>query len=342
MNLCLNKLHKKLKPNHACLNVPTKMSATPGDFSFITDSHEVTMLDSAYKAVSSVDNAWEFLKTYSPPEGEGFMFVRNAPYKLTQIEHAILDADSGHSGSSYGFVMRAMEYIAKNGWDGYVDLRTNNIKKTLQKKVARLEDENARLRQQIAELTAPKKEMTRDEKIRAALAKGCTGGYPCAGCLARKNMLVEDWHAERERPKIVMEGEVVTPFCSSCSGNHWTLACPTHGHGVDSYKAPTESLTSLVATATAVDNFIATAPTDSLTAFANAIQKDPGMRAQIPDIDEQVGGMLRYAKAVEDAKNDPSSWKKSNGFPYPCPCHKAQGKEGWCGVAGFGVPACEH
>ena len=34
--------------------------------------------------------------------------------------------------------------------------------------------------------------------------------------------------------------------------------------------------------------------------------------------------------------------KKKSGFPYPCPCHKAQGKEGWCGVAGGGVPACDH
>lgn len=244
----------------------SKMSVTPGDFSFITDSHEVAMLDSAYKAVSSVDGAWNFLKTYSPPENEGFMFVRNAPYKLTQIEHAILDADSGHSGSSYGFVMRAMEYIAKNGWDGYVELRTNNIKKTLQKKVNQLEDENARLRQQIAELTNPKKDsMTREEKIRAALAKGCTGGYPCTGCLARKNMLVDDWHAQQEEQERKSMAK--------------------------------EDFQSLVTSATAVDNFMASAPPpNSLSAFANAIQKDAGMRAQIPDIDQQADGLRRFAE----------------------------------------------
>jgi hypothetical protein len=273
------------------------MTTTPGDFSsFISDSYEVQMLENAYKAVSSVPDGWVFLKSYFPPENEGFMFNSNPPEKLKEIENAILAVDSGHSGASFGFVMRAMEYIAKQGWDGFVDLRVSNSKKELKKKIAQLEDENARLRQQIAELTAPTKEMTRDEKIRAALAKGCTGGYPCAGCLARKNMLVEDWHAERKRPKIVMKGEVVTPFCSSCSGDHWTLACPTHGHGLDSYKAPTESVTPLVAPATAVDNFIASAPTNSLTDFADAIQKDAGMRAQIPDIDRQADGLRGFAE----------------------------------------------
>ncbi len=246
------------------------MAATPGDFTFLADySHEVQMLDSAYKAVSSVDGAWDFLKTYSPPEGEGFMFVRNPPLKLKQIEDAILAADGGHSGSSFGFVMRAMEYIAKNGWDGYIDLRTNNLKKILQKKVNQLEDENARLRQQITELTNPKKDsMTREEKIRAALAKGCTGGYPCAGCLARKNMLVEDWHAEQERMKMVKED-----------------------------KPSPSPLASLVTSATAVDNFIASAPpTNSLTAFADAFQNNAALRARIPDIDQQADGLRRFAE----------------------------------------------
>lgn len=86
----------------------------------------------------------------------------------------------------------------------------------------------------------------------------------------------------------------------------------------------------------------ATSAQNDLTAFANAMQRDPGMREQIPDIDEQVAGIHQYVKAVEDAQKDPSTWKKSAGFPYPCSCHRAQGKEGWCGVAGFGVPACDH
>ena len=91
------------------------------------------------------------------------------------------------------------------------------------------------------------------------------------------------------------------------------------------------------------NRFLASVPPDaSLKQFAQALQQDTAMRAQIPDLDEQVNGMLRYEQAVQDAQKDPSTWKQSNGFPYPCSCHRAQGKEGWCGVAGFGVPGCEH
>lgn len=80
----------------------------------------------------------------------------------------------------------------------------------------------------------------------------------------------------------------------------------------------------------------------SLENFVNSLETNTMARALIPDLDEQLEGMRRYDKAVKDAQKDPSSWNKSAGFPYPCPCRRAQGKEGWCGVAGFGVPACEH
>lgn len=46
----------------------------------------------------------------------------------------------------------------------------------------------------------------------------------------------------------------------------------------------------------AVDSFISSAPpTSDLTAFANAIQKDPGMRKMIPDIDQQADALRRFA-----------------------------------------------
>jgi hypothetical protein len=80
----------------------------------------------------------------------------------------------------------------------------------------------------------------------------------------------------------------------------------------------------------------------SLKEFVNSLEKSPTAHAIIPDLDEQLAGMRQYIKAVEDAQKDPSTWKKSAGFPYPCSCHRAKGLEGWCGVAGFGVPGCEH
>ena len=79
-----------------------------------------------------------------------------------------------------------------------------------------------------------------------------------------------------------------------------------------------------------------------LETFLENTEKNENLRRLMPDIDQQISDMRRFVKAVQDAEKDPSTWKQSNGFPYPCSCHRAQGKEGWCGVAGFGVPGCEH
>ena len=46
-----------------------------------------------------------------------------------------------------------------------------------------------------------------------------------------------------------------------------------------------------------VDRFINMLPADTnLTSFADAIQKDPGMRANIPDIDNQADALRRFAE----------------------------------------------
>ena len=44
------------------------------DFSFIKDESSRFYIEDAYKAVSSVDGGWEFLKTFTPEEKRGFMF----------------------------------------------------------------------------------------------------------------------------------------------------------------------------------------------------------------------------------------------------------------------------
>ena len=236
-----------------------------GDFTSLNiDSHDMEMLVSAFNAISSVEGGWEFLKSYSPPEGEGFMFVRNPPEILDAINTAISDAYGGHSGSSYGWTMRQMESIAKKGWDAW-SLRWGKKEEDemtkLKSRIAQLEAENARLN---AELSSPK-EITREQKLRAALMKGCSeGGHPCSGCLARKGVLVEEWSAQQqEREKMGKEDKV----------------------------------SNLMKTAAAVDTFMASVPpTNDLTAFANAIQKDAGMRAQIPDIDNQADALRRFAE----------------------------------------------
>lgn len=77
------------------------------------------MIESGFKAISAIEGGWEFLKTYEPPEGQGFTFVRDAPPKMKEIETAVLDSYGGHSGASYGCTVRVLQYIASGGWDEF-------------------------------------------------------------------------------------------------------------------------------------------------------------------------------------------------------------------------------
>lgn len=78
------------------------------------------MIQSGFEAVESVEGGWEFLRTYTPPEDQGFMFSLPTG-KRKEIDEAISNRYGGHSGSSYGMTMRVLEYIAKQGWDSYAN-----------------------------------------------------------------------------------------------------------------------------------------------------------------------------------------------------------------------------
>jgi hypothetical protein len=72
--------------------------------------NERYMLTSAYNTIHNLE-AWEFLKSYEPPENTGFMFD-STPQVLTII-NAICDANPDHSGFSIAYTMRKMQQIAK-------------------------------------------------------------------------------------------------------------------------------------------------------------------------------------------------------------------------------------
>lgn len=146
------------------------------------------MIQSGFEAVESVEGGWEFLRTYTPPADQGFMFSLPTGKRL-EIDNAISNRYPGHSGASYGCTMRVLEFIAKQGWDAYA-------KKTL-----------------------------------------------------------------------------------------------------DKYGPPPNPVVKLLQQAKTVDNFLSTLPADpTLTQFADAIQSDPGMRKQIPDIDEQASALKKFAE----------------------------------------------
>ena len=91
------------------------MVYTPGDFSFINDKHSAQMLEDGYNTITELD-LWNWLSTYTPEEGKGFMFSNHE--NINKIGNAM---KTGHSGASFGWTMRNMEAIAKDGWENYVN-----------------------------------------------------------------------------------------------------------------------------------------------------------------------------------------------------------------------------
>lgn len=80
---------------------------------------EAIMLADAQQALTKT-NLWDYMKKKSTPGKDGFMFCTD--HELVILSHAM--KYDGHSGASYAWTMRQMEYIAKNGWDAFTKLRT--------------------------------------------------------------------------------------------------------------------------------------------------------------------------------------------------------------------------
>lgn len=94
------------------------------DLSFIKNEWTSVMLRDAIRAVVRVEcspdmkneyDIWKFMSTYNPPDSQGFMFS-NHPI----TNRIISSMEVGHSGTSYGFIMRHLQCFARNGGvEGY-------------------------------------------------------------------------------------------------------------------------------------------------------------------------------------------------------------------------------
>jgi len=85
------------------------------DLSFMKDDWSESMIRDGMKAIIKTEDSlkidvWKFLSEYSPPEGQGFMFCNNDI--VSKIGNYM---ETGHSGTSYGWTMRNLEFIAKHG-----------------------------------------------------------------------------------------------------------------------------------------------------------------------------------------------------------------------------------
>ena len=83
----------------------------------IYDSNNRMMLKNAHQAITLAEG-WDWMRNF---KGESFMFSNDAMIGKISKNMVELGYD-GHSGSSYGWTMRWMEYLAKNGKDAFLSL----------------------------------------------------------------------------------------------------------------------------------------------------------------------------------------------------------------------------
>lgn len=88
---------------------------TDAEFNTISDEHSRMMLRNAHQAISLTES-WHFMITFS---GESFMFS-DSPVVSAIIKKMSELGYDGHSGCSFGWTMRSMEFLAKNGKEAFL------------------------------------------------------------------------------------------------------------------------------------------------------------------------------------------------------------------------------
>jgi hypothetical protein len=106
-----------------------------GDFAAepCLSDHSLSMLTDGFQAIDKAPNGWTILARPDVPGNNGFMFSSfKDPLVNETMEIINKNIDSGHSGASYGWTMRNMESIAKDGWDHLIyAFRLSHLKSRL-------------------------------------------------------------------------------------------------------------------------------------------------------------------------------------------------------------------
>ena len=86
------------------------------DFTTINDDHSRKMMENAFNAITATEGGWDYLRTFAE---ETFMYSRN-PIVQTISDNMVKLGYDGHSGASFGWTMRTMEYLAKHGKEAFL------------------------------------------------------------------------------------------------------------------------------------------------------------------------------------------------------------------------------
>ena len=84
------------------------------NFAELYEPYEVVMIQDAYDTIKRL-GLWDWLKEFEPHPNEGFMFTTDMNVAMigTQMKF------DGHSGSTFGWTMRVVHHLARNGWENH-------------------------------------------------------------------------------------------------------------------------------------------------------------------------------------------------------------------------------
>jgi hypothetical protein len=105
------------------------------NFDFITDSYEKLMLKTAYDSITSLE-LWNYMKTTN----KSFMLCLDMELNLIMNENEKLGY-AGHSGFSFAWTMREMQYIAQHSLSQYIELRMKEQEEEQKKEQEEQEEE---------------------------------------------------------------------------------------------------------------------------------------------------------------------------------------------------------
>ena len=93
----------------------TDTTITDAEFNDISDEHHRIMLKNAHQAISLTES-WDFMRTFNE---KSFMLSNSRTVYTIMTKMSQLGYD-GHSGCSFGWTMRHMEFLAKNGKQAFL------------------------------------------------------------------------------------------------------------------------------------------------------------------------------------------------------------------------------
>ena len=93
-----------------------------GKFIYVKDDNKKEMLQNAWTAITQLD-LWDYMKR----DTDSYMMSSDKEINIITEKMAELGYD-GHSGASFGWTMRQMQYIAQHGEDDFMDTYLANNK----------------------------------------------------------------------------------------------------------------------------------------------------------------------------------------------------------------------